>query len=146
MICADVSGMPSSASASEGQVSLRGWLALALCAVLVLLAGCASRIPDTVDIPYTPEQLLPARAPFMGPEDAQELVPVDLLALDAEMRAFLAEIEQRSGYREKDVIALMRRQLKPSSFRLWRKRVSGRGTKHQKRFAKSRAPRKCTAY
>ncbi|MBQ0769295.1 MAG: TIGR03643 family protein [Bizionia sp.] len=34
---------------------------------------------------------------------------------------------------EKDVISIMRRQLKPSSFRLWRARVQGRATKHQKR-------------
>ncbi|MFT7222895.1 MAG: hypothetical protein ACI82Z_000426 [Cellvibrionaceae bacterium] len=37
-----------------------------------------------------------------------------------------------STYRltEAEVIELMRRQLKPRSFRLWRKRVSGRQTKH----------------
>jgi len=33
---------------------------------------------------------------------------------------------------EKEVITLMRRELKPSSFRLWRARVQGRTTKHQK--------------
>ncbi|MAC47923.1 TIGR03643 family protein [Oceanospirillum beijerinckii] len=32
---------------------------------------------------------------------------------------------------EPDVIALMRGSLKPGSFRLWRKRVSGRKSKHQ---------------
>ncbi len=32
---------------------------------------------------------------------------------------------------ESEVISLMRSNLKPSSFRLWRKRVSGRKTKHQ---------------
>lgn len=37
------------------------------------------------------------------------------------------------GLSEKQVIALMRREMKPSSFRLWRKRVSGRATKHLKR-------------
>jgi uncharacterized protein (TIGR03643 family) len=31
---------------------------------------------------------------------------------------------------EAGVIALMRQQLKPSSFRLWRQRVRGRKTKH----------------
>jgi uncharacterized protein (TIGR03643 family) len=31
---------------------------------------------------------------------------------------------------ESQVIALMRRELKPSSFRMWRKRVRGRVTKH----------------
>lgn len=34
------------------------------------------------------------------------------------------------GLAEKDVIRLMRRQLKPRSFTLWRQRVSGRATKH----------------
>ncbi|WP_044638616.1 TIGR03643 family protein [Siansivirga zeaxanthinifaciens] len=33
---------------------------------------------------------------------------------------------------EKDVIDLMRREMKPSSFKMWRKRVQGRATKHQK--------------
>ncbi len=40
-------------------------------------------------------------------------------------------IEEQFGLPEKDVINLMRRQLKPSSWRLWRKRVQGRGTKHR---------------
>ena len=34
------------------------------------------------------------------------------------------------GLSEPEVIALMRRDLKPGSFRAWRARVSGRGTKH----------------
>ena len=34
------------------------------------------------------------------------------------------------GLSEKDVIALMRNEMKSSSFRMWRKRVSGRKTKH----------------
>lgn len=34
--------------------------------------------------------------------------------------------------KEQDVIELMRREMKPSSFRMWRKRVQGRTTKHQK--------------
>ncbi|NOT84667.1 MAG: TIGR03643 family protein [Methylococcaceae bacterium] len=39
-------------------------------------------------------------------------------------------IEIQYGLAEKHVIVLMRKHLKPSSFRLWRKRVSGRKTKH----------------
>jgi len=39
-------------------------------------------------------------------------------------------IEQQFGLAEKDVILLMRQQLKPASFRRWRKRVTGRATKH----------------
>ncbi|WP_438969601.1 TIGR03643 family protein [Methylophaga sp.] len=41
-------------------------------------------------------------------------------------------IQANYGLTETDVIQLMRLELKPSSFRLWRKRVSGRKTKHQK--------------
>ena len=33
---------------------------------------------------------------------------------------------------EQEVIQLMRREMKPSSFKMWRKRVQGRATKHQK--------------
>ncbi|WP_432413076.1 TIGR03643 family protein [Rasiella sp. SM2506] len=33
---------------------------------------------------------------------------------------------------EQDVIEVMRREMKPSSFRMWRKRVQGRATKHAK--------------
>ena len=51
------------------------------------------------------------------------------------------EIKSRTGYAEKDVIILMRRSLKPSSFRMWRKRVSGRVTKHQKKFEETRLQR-----
>ncbi|MEM1310929.1 MAG: TIGR03643 family protein [Cyanobacteria bacterium P01_H01_bin.153] len=40
-------------------------------------------------------------------------------------------IKVQFGLPEKDVIALMRREMKPSSFRLWRQRVSGRSTKHR---------------
>lgn len=33
---------------------------------------------------------------------------------------------------EQQVIELMRKEMKPSSFKLWRKRVQGRKTKHEK--------------
>lgn len=39
-------------------------------------------------------------------------------------------IEKQTGYSERQVIALMRRELKPKSFRVWRQRVSGRKAKH----------------
>ena len=35
--------------------------------------------------------------------------------------------------KEQEIIELMRRELKPSSFKLWRKRVQGRATKHLKK-------------
>jgi uncharacterized protein (TIGR03643 family) len=34
------------------------------------------------------------------------------------------------GLKEQEVIDLMRREMKPSSFRMWRARVQGRKTKH----------------
>lgn len=39
-------------------------------------------------------------------------------------------IKQISGLSEGEVIKLMRKNMKPSSFRMWRKRVSGRAAKH----------------
>ena len=49
-------------------------------------------------------------------------------------RATFESIEEQTGLSESDVIQVMRRELKPSSFKLWRTRVSGRITKHRKRF------------
>jgi uncharacterized protein (TIGR03643 family) len=39
-------------------------------------------------------------------------------------------IETQFGLQEKQVIALMRQQMKESSFRMWRERVTKRKTKH----------------
>ena len=47
-----------------------------------------------------------------------------------EDRTTFDEIEKRTGLPEAEVIRVMRRSLKPGSFRRWRKRVSGRITKH----------------
>ncbi len=48
-----------------------------------------------------------------------------------EDRTTFEEIKERTGLTERQVIDVMRRELKPSSFRLWRKRVGGRITKHR---------------
>ena len=47
-----------------------------------------------------------------------------------EDRTPFAAIETQYGLQEKEVIAIMRREMKASSFRMWRKRVTGRKTKH----------------
>ncbi|MFY8137668.1 MAG: TIGR03643 family protein [Flavobacteriales bacterium] len=39
-------------------------------------------------------------------------------------------IEMQFGVNESQVIEIMRKEMKASSFRMWRKRVTGRGTKH----------------
>ena len=40
-------------------------------------------------------------------------------------------ILEMTGLPEKEVILLMRTEMKPSSFRMWRKRVGGRIAKHR---------------
>ena len=47
-----------------------------------------------------------------------------------EDRTAFEAIESQFGLNESRVIDLMRKHLKPSSFRMWRKRVTGRRTKH----------------
>lgn len=47
-------------------------------------------------------------------------------------RTSFDRIEEQIGLNESAVIRIMRRELKPRSFRLWRERVAGRVTKHRK--------------
>ena len=49
-----------------------------------------------------------------------------------EDRTSFDTIKLQFGLVEKEVINLMRREMKPSSFRMWRARVQGRSTKHNK--------------
>ena len=49
-------------------------------------------------------------------------------------RVTFEEIKEKSGFKEAEVIKLMRSQLKPSSFRLWRKRVKNKSIKHRRKF------------
>lgn len=49
-----------------------------------------------------------------------------------EDRTTFEAIEYQFKISEAAVIEIMRLELKPGSFRLWRKRVQGRKTKHQK--------------
>lgn len=49
-----------------------------------------------------------------------------------EDRTTFDAIKFQFGLTEQDVISLMRTQMKPKSFKLWRQRVQGRKTKHSK--------------
>ena len=49
-------------------------------------------------------------------------------------RVTFEEIKEKSGFSEKEVIKLMRKSLKPSSFKLWRKRATSKSIKHRKKF------------
>ena len=53
-------------------------------------------------------------------------------------RITFEDIEKKTGKTDADVIKIMRRSLKPSSFRLWRKRVNSQSIKHRKKFEYSR--------
>lgn len=57
-------------------------------------------------------------------------------------RITFEDIERSFGLPEAAVIKIMRRELKSSSFQLWRKRVRGRQTKHKKRFSKTQKSEK----
>ena len=48
-----------------------------------------------------------------------------------EDRTSFETIKDRVGLTEAEVISLMRAELKPKSFNLWRKRMKGRVTKHR---------------
>ncbi|MCG8387196.1 MAG: TIGR03643 family protein [Cytophagales bacterium] len=49
-----------------------------------------------------------------------------------EDRTSFDAIERQFGLSEKQVIALMRKEMKASSFKMWRKRVQSRDTKHDR--------------
>ncbi|MDY2588039.1 TIGR03643 family protein [Winogradskyella aquimaris] len=53
-------------------------------------------------------------------------------------------ITYQFGLNEQDVIELMRREMKPSSFRMWRKRVQGRATKHKNKRTFDKGRFKCS--
>jgi len=48
-----------------------------------------------------------------------------------EDRTAFETIKERVGLSESEVIQLMRQQIEPSSFRMWRMRMRGRITKHR---------------
>jgi len=49
-------------------------------------------------------------------------------------RVTFEEIKEKTGKSESDVIKIMRKNLKPGSFRLWRKRANKVSIKHRKKF------------
>lgn len=54
-----------------------------------------------------------------------------IIEMGWEDRTPFEDIEREYGLNESAVIALMRREMKVSSFRMWRKRMAGRATKHE---------------
>ena len=58
----------------------------------------------------------------------------DVIGMAWADRISFEEIKKRTGLNEKEVIKIMRINLKRKSYLLWRKRVRGRVTKHRKLF------------
>ncbi len=61
-----------------------------------------------------------------------------------EDRTTFEAIEYQFNISEQEVISIMRLELKPKSFKLWRKRVQGRKTKHLKLRNFNKGSFKCT--
>ena len=53
-------------------------------------------------------------------------------------------ISMQFGLKEQEVITIMRNNMKPNSFKLWRKRVQGRKTKHLKKRDEEVGRLKCS--
>ena len=61
-----------------------------------------------------------------------ESIDIDrIIEMCWEDRTPFEAIEYQFGLKEDDAIKIMRNNLKPKSFKVWRKRVSGRKTKHR---------------
>ena len=58
----------------------------------------------------------------------------DITGMAQADRISFEEIKKKTGLNEKEVIEIMRKNLKRKSYLLWRKRVRGRSTKHRKLF------------
>jgi uncharacterized protein (TIGR03643 family) len=68
---------------------------------------------------------------FVMKQKALDIQDIDrIIEMAWEDRTPFDAILLQFGLKEAEVIALMRRELKPSSWRLWRARVQGRATKH----------------
>ena len=75
---------------------------------------------------------------------------LDKIAIDRviemawEDRTTFEAIQFQFGLKEQEVIDLMRREMKASSFKMWRARVQGRKTKHEKLRTFEKGRFKCT--
>jgi uncharacterized protein (TIGR03643 family) len=76
------------------------------------------------------ESSLPKSAKSSAPSVFTAAELSRIIEMAWEDRTPFEAIEQLFGLNESAVVQLMRRELKSSSFRLWRRRMAGRVTKH----------------
>ena len=75
-----------------------------------------------------PDNFIPAKPR----KDSGTLTTSEIVALAWDDETSFDSIKAQTGLSEPDVIKVMRSHMKPSSFRMWRKRVSGRASKHSR--------------
>ena len=78
------------------------------------------------------------------PQEISENDKDRIIQMAWEDRTPFEAIEFQFGFKEKDVIAFMRANSLPSSFRMWRKRMTARRTKHAALRASGMDRFKCT--
>lgn len=88
---------------------------------------------DTVsyDSQKNSDELIATSINEAGDKTLDETQVSRVIEMAWEDRTPFEAIEHSYGLDEAGVITLMRQELKPSSFRLWRQRVTNRTTKHQ---------------
>jgi uncharacterized protein (TIGR03643 family) len=74
-----------------------------------------------------PDNFIPA----VPRADKGTLTTSEIVAMAWDDDTSFDDIKTQSGLLEKEIIKIMRTHMKPSSFRMWRKRVSGRASKHE---------------
>ena len=68
-------------------------------------------------------------------KDSGTLTTSEIVAMAWDDETSFDDIKAQSGLSEGDVIKIMRGHMQPSSFRMWRKGVSGRASKHQAKLS-----------
>lgn len=85
---------------------------------------------NRADIPNPPRRFPDDFIPWTPRPDLQSVSRSEIIAMAWDDETSFDAIEAQTGLAEAQVIKLMRAEMKPSSFRMWRKRVSGRSSKH----------------
>ena len=75
-----------------------------------------------------PDDFIPAKPR----KDKGDVTTSEIVAMAWDDETSFDNIEAQTGLSESEVIKIMRGHMQPSSFRMWRKRVSGRASKHAK--------------
>ena len=86
---------------------------------------------DTSDKPNPPRTFPDDFVPATPRPDRGEVTASEIVAMAWDDDTSFDAIEAQTGLSEPEVIKIMRSEMKPSSFRMWRERVSGRSSKHR---------------